>query len=96
MGNGKDSIQYRVESLRDLAVVISHFDKYPLITKKQAGYILFRLAYNLIKDKRHLAKEGLLELVSLKVVLNIGLSENLSKAFPDLAPVLRPESQPFG
>ena len=36
-------------------------------------------------------KEGLLELVSLKVVLNKGLSENLSIAFPGLIPHLRPE-----
>uniref|UniRef100_UPI0030E2826D hypothetical protein n=1 Tax=Ophiocordyceps sobolifera TaxID=94213 RepID=UPI0030E2826D len=61
------------------------------MTKKQADYILFKLAYNLIKNQSHLTREGLLELVSLKVVLNKGLSENLNIAFPDIIPVLRAE-----
>jgi hypothetical protein len=45
---------YRIESLEGLVVIINHFDKYPLITKKLADYTLFKLAYNLIKDKNHL------------------------------------------
>jgi hypothetical protein len=31
---GKDSIQYRVTSAKDLRVIVDHFDKYPLITHK--------------------------------------------------------------
>ena len=41
---GKDASQYRVESLNGLAIIINHFDKYPLRTKKQADYMLFKLA----------------------------------------------------
>ena len=67
---GKDSAQYRVESLEGLAIIINHFDRYPLITKKQADYILFKLAYSLVKNKSHLTEKGLLELVALKAVLN--------------------------
>ena len=34
-------IQYRVTSLKDLInVIIPHFDKYPLISKKRADYEL--------------------------------------------------------
>jgi hypothetical protein len=33
---GKDSIQYRVSSTKDLKVIIEHFYKYPLITQKRA------------------------------------------------------------
>jgi hypothetical protein len=29
---GENAVQYRVESLKDLAIIINHFDKYPLIT----------------------------------------------------------------
>jgi len=36
----KDSIQYRISSVKDLAVVIDHFDKYPLITQKRADFSL--------------------------------------------------------
>lgn len=31
---GPDAFQYRVSSVKDLLVIISHFDKYPLITQK--------------------------------------------------------------
>ena len=29
----RNHIQYRVTSVKDLAVIVNHFDKYPLITK---------------------------------------------------------------
>ena len=41
------------ESLRDIETIINHFDKYPLRTKKLEGYILFRQAFLIIKDKKH-------------------------------------------
>jgi hypothetical protein len=40
--HGKDSIQLRVSSVKDLQVIIDHFDKYPLITQKLADYLLFK------------------------------------------------------
>jgi len=88
---GENAVQYRVESLKDLAIIINHFDKYPLITKKQADYTLFKSAYYLIKNKSHLTNKGILELVALKAVLNRGLSKDLGVAFPDIVPALRPE-----
>lgn len=88
---GKDSIQYRVESWDNLAVIIKHFDKYPLITQKQGDFLLFKSAYNLIINKCHLTEKGLLELVSLKAVMNRGLSDDLNLAFPNWVLGLRPE-----
>ena len=49
-----DTCVYLVQSIKDLAVIINHFDKYPLITKKQADYLLFKMAFDLIKYKEHL------------------------------------------
>ena len=82
-----------VESLAGLEIIMNHFDKYPLITKKQADYKLFKLAVNLIKNKSHLTKDGLLELVALKAVINNGINNDLSIAFPKIDTVLRPEVQ---
>ena len=92
---GKDASQYRVESLKGLDIIVNHFDKYPLKTKKQADYILFKLAYNLIKSKSHLTKDGLSELVALKAVMNNGWNDELRIAFPDIISVLRPETPLF-
>jgi hypothetical protein len=33
-GYGRDTILYRVSSVKDLRVIIDHFDKYPLITQR--------------------------------------------------------------
>jgi hypothetical protein len=88
---GKDATQYRVESLKGLDNIINHFDKYPLKTKKQIDFNLFKLAYNLIKNKNHTTKDGLLKLVALKAGMNKGLNNELLIAFPDIVPILIPE-----
>jgi hypothetical protein len=56
--NGKDAIQYRVNSVKDLIVIINHFEKYPLLTQKRADYELFKQIFELINRKEHLTKEG--------------------------------------
>ena len=48
---GSQSIQFLVGSIRDLRVIIDHFYKYPLISKKLANYLLFRQAFYLISKK---------------------------------------------
>jgi len=81
--HGKNSVQYRVESIKDLQVIVDHFDKYPLISAKVADYILFKKAFYIIKLQEHLTKEGLLKLIGIKSSLNLGLNSNLKEAFPN-------------
>ena len=72
----------------------THFDKYPLITKKRADYLLFKSALDIINNKgqkKSLTLEYLTRLIEIKGALNWGLSDVLKKAFPVIAPVLRPE-----
>ena len=47
-----ESIQFRVSSVKDLTVIIDHFNKYPLITRKFADYELFKIAFDLVQKKR--------------------------------------------
>ena len=42
---GSQSIQLRINSIKDRAVIIEHFDKYPLITQKLYDYKLFKQVY---------------------------------------------------
>ena len=81
---GKDGIQLRVESLKELLILITHFDNYPLITRKRFEFICFKKAILLIKNKKHLTKEGLIELVSLRASMGKGLTKELKAVFPDL------------
>lgn len=88
--HGIDSLDYRVSSLKNIRVVINHLDRYPLITKKLADYILFKQAVDMVQQKQHLTIEGILKLVSIKASLNWGLSEKFKESFPGVIPATRP------
>ena len=96
--SGPKAYQYRVDSIKDLKVIINHFDRYPLITKKLADYELFfvfflkkKQAFYLILNKQHLTKQGLQEIVMIKASINKGLNDEFKTAFPCIKPVKRPE-----
>ena len=74
----------------DLAILLDHLSNYPLITKKQADFKLFKEALDLMSRQEHLTPEGLLKIVNIKASMNKGLSEELYDAFPNVVPVLRP------
>jgi hypothetical protein len=80
---GKNAIKYEVHSFSELKILIDHFDNYPLISQKLNDFLIFKKCYSLIEKGDHLTKDGLLKLVSLKSSLNLGLSDNLKKAFPN-------------
>lgn len=88
--HGKTKVQYRVSSIKDLEVIIQHFDSFPLITQKWSDFQLFKLAFELVKHKKHLTLEGLVNIVSIKASINLGLSDSLSRAFPNITPSARP------
>src|SRR5690606_23512156 len=63
----RDLVAYEVERKEELInVVIPHFIKYPLISQKAADFELFKLAVEMIKNKEHLTKEGLLKIINIK------------------------------
>lgn len=81
--HGKDSIQLRVDSLKELQIITNHFETYPLVTAKLADYILFKKALDIILLKEHLSQKGLLKLVGIKASLNLGLNDALKEAYPN-------------
>jgi len=89
--HGKESVEYRVESIRELQVIVDHFDKYPLITQKLSDYLLFKQVFELIKNKEHLTIEGLNKIEGIKASLNFGLTHGLKEAFPKVVQFNRPE-----
>lgn len=68
-------------AIKDLKVIIDHFDNYPLKTKKQIDYILFKKSIELILNKEHLTIEGLDKIVNLRASMNKGLPASLKKLF---------------
>lgn len=93
----ENNVQYWVGALEDILVIVNHFNNYPLITQKWSDYQLFKQAgeptVELVERKEHLTPEGLQKIVSIRAVLNKGLSENLRGDFPDVLPSIRPQVQ---
>ena len=87
---GPDAVQLRVQSIKDLEIVINHFDKFPLLTKKKGDLHALKLVLIIMKNKEHLTIDGIRQIVALKASMNRGLSEKLLAAFPDVVAVERP------
>nr|YP_002601069.1 putative site-specific DNA endonuclease [Monomastix sp. OKE-1]ACK36928.1 putative site-specific DNA endonuclease [Monomastix sp. OKE-1] len=63
--------KYEVRNLNHLTtVIIPFFRKYPLLTNKQKDFLLFDQACMIIKENRHLSKEGLKEILQLAAQMN--------------------------
>ena len=76
------TVLWRVLSVKELMVIINHFDQYPLITKKRLDFLLFKEAFQLFIHKEHLTPDGLIKMASIKASINKGLSIKLKEAFP--------------
>jgi len=88
--NKNNSINYQIRDINSIiTILIPHFDKYPLLTQKQADYILFKEIIKLIKDHEHLTDEGMNKILNLKASLNNGVSDNILSHFPDIQKVQR-------
>ena len=86
-----NQVIYTVRSLNDLTdLIIPHFDKYPLLTKKRADFLLFKSVLELINQKEHLTMEGLAKILSIRASMNNGLTQILMESFPNITPVPRP------
>lgn len=84
-------VYYRVESFKELQVIIDHFDKYPLVTAKKLDYALFKKCFNIIKLNEHFTEQGISKLIEYKSSLNKGLSEKLRDSFSDIISLERVE-----
>ena len=78
-------VYYRVESFKDLQVIIDHFDNYPLVTAKRLDYDLFKQSFNMIKLNEHLTEQGISKLIEIKTSLNKGLTEKLINNFSEIS-----------
>jgi len=85
------SCHYVVQDLKSINVIVNHFERYPLLTKKREDFILFSRIVTLINKKEHLTLSGLHEIISIKASMNLGLSADLKTSFPNIIPVTRPK-----
>lgn len=85
-------IRWQISSIKDLTeVIIPFFDKYQLVSKKQADYKLFKKIIELINNKEHMTSEGLQKIINIKASLNKGNYDKLKIDYPNTVPEDRPE-----
>jgi hypothetical protein len=89
--SGDKAVTYAVDSIKNIPVVINHFDKYPLVTQKLSDYLIFKQCFEIINQDKHLTEKGLLEIIGLKSKLNLGLTDKLKEAFPNVIEVNKVE-----
>ena len=66
----RNAIDFRITKFKDLTdKVIPFFDKFPLQGAKHLDYLIFLEAVELMKNKAHLTKEGLAQIVKIKAKL---------------------------
>lgn len=83
-------VYYKVRNINEIIrVIIPHFNKYPLITKKQEDFLLFENIIYLMSKGEHLNKEGLIKILNLRASLNKGLSDKLKIYFPEIIKIER-------
>ena len=65
------TVKFEIRDHRDLlSKVIPHFDKFPLFSKKQKDFELFKEICSLVSQKRHLTKEGFSQIIHLAYQMN--------------------------
>ena len=91
IGKSENMAYYSVSSVEDLTkVIIPHFLKYFLLTKKKADFMLFKKVVELINSKKHLSIEGLQQIINIKASMNSGLSDIHKSEFNNINKVIRP------
>lgn len=86
--NDKSTVEFRVSDITSLNnIIIPHFEKYKLITKKSKDFLIFKEIVSLMYNKKHVTLEGLKEILEYRASLNWGLSKKLKESFPSIVSV---------
>ena len=90
LARNREMVNYSIDSNKGLSKLIIHLEEYPLLSKKNVDFMLFKQAVKLVNNKAHLTVEGLNEIVNIKASMNLGLSDMLKSEFDGHIPVEKP------
>jgi len=69
--NNRDNVTFVVKSIDEIVeVLLPLFDKYPLRGSKLVGYNIFKTVVLMLKEKKHLTLEGLIQILNLSYFMN--------------------------
>lgn len=82
---------YRVTNVTDLNnVIIPHFTKYPLISKKTLDFFLWSKVIKMVLNKEHLHLSGFLTILTYYASIDRGVSTKVLNHYPDIVPFDKP------
>lgn len=82
---------YRVSNVQHLNdVIIPHFTKYPLISKKAGDFLLWSKVIQIILTKAHLTKTGFTTILTYYASINRGISKKVLQCYPNIIPAVKP------
>jgi len=70
--NHDDRICLRIRKLESLRQVCEFFARHPLKTRKSVDFHKFRRILHLMSQRRHLCRDGLIEIIDIVVTMNSG------------------------
>lgn len=92
----KGHAAYHVSSVHELeSIIIPHFIKYPLLTRKRISFLLFKNIVNLIGKKSHLTLDGAQSIINIRATMNNGATDKFINKFPNTIPVDLPKVSPL-
>ncbi len=77
--NHGDRYAFRIRSIEGVEKVCEFFTRHPLKTQKQVDFIRFRRVVQKMKERKHLSREGILEIIDIAVQMNSSRREALRK-----------------
>ena len=82
---------YRVTNVNYIKdIIIPHFTKYPLISRKRMDFLLWSKVVEIILNKDHLTEQGFLNTLSYYASINKGVSKKVLKYYPNILPADKP------
>jgi len=77
---GDNTLKYETRNLDSLLTkIIPHFEKYPLQSGKQKDFEIFKTVCQRMKQKEHLTKKGIIEIMDLVSVMNFSGKRHYDK-----------------
>ena len=84
--NHDDRYEFRVRNLQVLHdIIVPFFEKYDLCTKKKLDFIKFRKIIRYMNQKKHLTREGIIDIIRIAKQMNRGYKPIAEKIEEELS-----------
>lgn len=88
----RNEVTFSVQDMKSItSIIIPHFDNYPLESAKKVDYNLWKQCIKIRTAEETLTQSRLEQIIAIKGAINLGLSDKLKLAFPDIKVIPRPE-----